>query len=100
MNLVFEWDASKAESNLRKHKISFDEAKLIFNDPFLITFADNFHSNTEERFISIGSSPAVPNRLLLVIHTEEHRRGDELIIRIISCRRATATERRIYEQSE
>lgn len=96
MKLVFEWDENKAETNLRKHKISFDEAKTIFNDPFLVTFADDFHSNIEERFISIGSSAS--NRLLLAVHTEQNETEDEIVIRIISCRKAMAAEREIYEQ--
>jgi len=54
MELIFEWDEAKAETNLQKHKVSFDEAKNIFNDPLLITFPDDFNSDEEERFISIG----------------------------------------------
>ena len=96
MNLIFEWDENKADSNLRKHKISFDEAKLIFNDPFLVTFADDFHFDSEKRFISIGSSAS--NRVLLVVHTERGETENEIIIRIISCRKATASEKEIYEQ--
>ena len=96
MNLIFEWDENKAESNLRKHKIEFDEAKTIFNDPLLVTFADDFHSDDEERFISIGNSTS--NRILLVVHTEFSETESETIIRIISCRKATASERKIYEQ--
>jgi uncharacterized protein len=63
MKTVFEWDESKARSNFEKHKISFDEASTIFTDPLLITFVDNFHSDKEERFISIGLSEK--NRVLL-----------------------------------
>ena len=96
MNLIFEWNESKAASNWRKHKVDFDEAKTIFNDPFLVTFADDFHSNDEERFISIGSSAS--NRVLLAVHAERHETENEIIIRIISCRKATVPERKIYEQ--
>ena len=96
MNLVFEWDENKAESNLRKHKIGFDEAKTIFNDALLVTFADDFHSDSEKRLISIGNSAS--NRVLLVVHTEFEETENEIIIRIISCRKATASEREIYEQ--
>lgn len=55
MRLSFEWDAAKARANRKKHKISFDEAKTVFNDPLLISFADE-HSTNEERFVSIGLS--------------------------------------------
>lgn len=93
--LIFEWDRSKAEKNIAKHKISFDEAKTVFNDPFLITFPDEYHSESEERFISIGISSR--NRMLLVVHTE-HTETGKIIIRIISCRKATGSERKIYEE--
>lgn len=98
MELVFEWDTQKAEANLKKHKVSFEEAKTIFNDPLLITFPDEEHSEAEERFISIGMS--VTNRILLAVHTEREATEDLLIIRIISCRKATASERRVYEEGE
>lgn len=68
MKLVFEWDARKAGQNIRKHKIGFEDAKTVFNDPLLITFPDDRHSHGEERFISIGST--VARKVLLVVHTE------------------------------
>ena len=83
---------------MRKHKISFDEAKTVFADEFLITFPDEFHSDEEERFISIGHS--INSRILLVVHTEKDELENEIIIRIISCRKATDLERKIYEESE
>lgn len=94
--LIFEWDENKAHSNLRKHKISFDEAETIFDDPFVVTFADDFHSSEEERLISIGRSNV--NRVLLVVHTEQPENAKEILVRIISCRKATALERKIYEE--
>ena len=93
---IFEWDEEKAKANLNKHKISFEEAETVFDDQFLITFPDEIHSADEERFISIGYSGI--NRILLVVHTENAENADEIIIRIISCRKATALEREIYEQ--
>lgn len=96
MELIFEWNENKAKGNLRKHKISFDEAKTIFNDILLVTYSDDFHSQTEQRFISIGTS--MINRILLAVHTEQEESGSAIIIRIISCRKATASEREIYEQ--
>ena len=95
---IFEWDEEKASANLQKHKVSFEEAETVFDDHFLITFPDEFHSIEEERFISIGYSNV--NRILLVVHTEHSENAGEIVVRIISCRRATALEREIYEQPE
>ena len=93
--LIFEWDRNKASKNLRIHKVKFEEAKTVFNDPFLITFFDEHHSETEDRYISIGNS--VNNRLLLVVHTEQIKK-ETINIRIISCRKATNSERKSYEE--
>ena len=89
--LLFEWDEVKARQNLKRHKVSFDEGKTIFNDPFLLTYPDIDSSEAEERYIDIGLS--VKNRVLVLIHTERQSK-----IRIISCRKATARERRHYEE--
>lgn len=94
--MIFEWDENKAKLNLRKHRIDFEEAQMIFDDPFLITFADEFHSSEEERLISIGLSKM--KRVLLVVHTEVSENRDEILIRIISCRKVTVLERKIYEE--
>lgn len=91
MNLIFEWGENKARTNLKDHKISFDEAKTVFNDPFLVTFPDPEHSDEEQRYINLGCS--TKGRVLVVIHTE---RGEN--IRLISCRKATKSERRDYEE--
>jgi uncharacterized DUF497 family protein len=96
MELVFEWDERKAKINLDKHGISFDEARTVFNDPMLLTYPDEYYSDDEERLISIGYSSR--QRILLVVHTEQNT-NDELLIRIISSRRATAIERKVYEES-
>jgi len=68
MELTFTWDAKKARDNFKKHKVSFDEAKTIFGDPYLITYPDVFHSDREDRYISIGYS--MRNRILLAVYTE------------------------------
>lgn len=91
MALKFDWDEQKAIANLRKHKVSFDEGKTVFNDPFAITIDDPDHSFEEERYIDIGRS--VRGRVIIVSYTE---RSDA--IRIISCRRATTTEQSKYER--
>jgi uncharacterized protein len=93
---VFEWDEEKEKANRRKHKISFVEAETVFEDPLLLTFSDEFHSRDEERLISIGFSNI--NRILLVVHTEISKKSDEIVVRIISCRKATALERKVYEE--
>ena len=98
MEIVFEWDAKKARTNFEKHKISFDEARSIFSDPSLVTFPDDFHSKAEERFISIGLSES--SRVLLVVHTEREEVVEKIVMRIISCRKATPAERKIYEEGE
>jgi len=92
MRLIFDWDEVKAKANLKKHKVSFEEGKTIFNDPFLFTFPDDKHSASEGRYINIGLS--ANGRVLILTHTE--RQGK---IRIISCRKATPRERRFYEES-
>jgi uncharacterized DUF497 family protein len=90
MALTFEWHEEKAKENLRKHKVSFEEAKTVFNDPLSITIADPKHSADEDRYIDIGLS--VKGQVLVVVCTEQ---GSN--IRIISCRKATKAERRTYE---
>lgn len=88
--LEFEWDPDKAESNLRKHGVSFHEAATAFGDPLSITFYDPDHSEDEDRYITIGMSN--DGHLIIVSHTD---RGDN--IRIISARKASRRERKIYE---
>lgn len=87
----FEWDREKAKRNLRKHKVSFDEAVTVFYDPLSATFDDPDHPVGEKRFIMIGYSSR--GRLLVISHTE---RGDA--IRIISARIATKHERKRHEK--
>lgn len=91
--MEFEWDTNKAARNLAKHGVSFSEAATIFGDPLAITFADSDQSAVEDHFLTFGHS--AEGRLLAVSHTDR-----EELTRIISARRATRAERRIYEQSE
>ena len=91
MAMQFEWDEEKAETNLAKHKITFEEAKSIFGDPFTITIDDPDHSDEEQRFIDIGKS--ANEKLLVVVYTERRNKT-----RIISCRKATPFERKKYEE--
>jgi len=96
MKLIFEWDKKKAQVNLRKHKVSFEEAKTLFNDPLLLTYPDINHSTTEDRYISIGNSAR--DRNLLVVHADRKETEDTLTVRIISCRKTTPSEWRKYEE--
>lgn len=91
----FEWDATKAGSNLRKHGISFDLAATVFLDPLMITIPDKEHSENEERWITMGK--AGNSELLLVVHTFLEISANEANVRIISARPATKHERRQYE---
>ena len=91
MAMKFKWDAVKARMNIQRHQIDFEEAKTVFNDPFLLTFPDADHSEGEYRYLSLGQS--VYARTLVVIHTEQRS-----VIRIISCRKATRKERKTYEE--
>jgi len=86
----FEWDANKAEENLKKHRVSFDEAVTVFYDRLAATFSDPDHSEDEDRFLTVGYSAR--GRLLVVCHVE---RG--VASRLISARRATARERKRHE---
>ena len=90
--IKFIWDTKKAEANIRKHNISFSEAKSVFYDEFAIQFFDDAHSATEDRFIMLGMSHEY--RVLLVCHCE---RDDGETIRIISARKATKSERKFYQ---
>lgn len=89
--LQFEWDESKAESNERKHGVSFDEAQTVFYDDNARLRYDSEHSEDEERYILLGMSSSL--NLLVVCHI--YRENIELI-RIISVRKATKRERQQY----
>jgi uncharacterized protein len=93
MEPKFGWDNNNALNNMRKHRVSFDESKSVFNDPCFITVVDDEHSIDEERYISIGLSKN--GRLLILVHTDQEGR-----IRIISARKATKKEEMFYENSE
>jgi len=86
-----EWDTKKARSNLRKHKVSFEEAATAVSDPMATTGPDPDHSVTEDRYVTFGVSAR--GRLLVVAHTEKNE-----TIRIISARLASKGERKLYEE--
>ena len=91
MALQFEWDSGKARSSKNKHRITFEQACTIFGDSLSRTIVDPTHSETEDRFITIGTS--VNNKLIVVVHSNNND-----TIRIISARKATKNEKRQYEQ--
>ena len=92
--MEFEWDPGKAADNLRKHKVSFTEAATVPGD-FLVTTASDpdHHSGDEHRYITIGLLNR--GRLPMVAHAERHE-----TIRIVSARKLTRNERRVYEETQ
>lgn len=94
IDIVFEWDADKAISNLKKHQVSFEEAQSVFQDPNALLIADPDHSIEEDRFILLGISKET--KILVVCHC--YRSNDE-VIRIISARKGTKSESKQYERS-
>jgi len=96
VNYNFEWDRNKAQTNLSKHKISFENASTVFKDRQAISIADEEHSQEEERWLTIGMDTVT--RTLVVIHTYISIDKDNCNIRVISARKATKNEKRIYLQ--
>ena len=89
--LKFEWDERKADANLKKHGVSFDEARTVFFDERARLIDDPEHSDDEERFILLGLSSAL--RVMVVCHCY---RSSGNVIRIISARKATTSESKFY----
>jgi uncharacterized DUF497 family protein len=89
----FEWDDQKAIENVTKHGVSFGEATEVFYDPSAVEIVDAEHSFGEARFVIIGYST---NRMLYVVFAERHAN----VIRIISARPPTPSERELYEEGE
>ena len=94
MNYNFEWDPNKANINADKHKVHFEEAATIFRDPMALTIYDPDHSETEERWLTIGISKN--GNLLVVCHTYNQEDQNSVSIRIFSSRKATGVERKPY----
>jgi len=89
--LKFEWDVNKDESNARKHGVSFDDARTVFYDEYAIQFYDPEHSESEDRFILLGTSFKL--KTLVVCHCFQE---EDTIVRIISARRADKDEQQVY----
>lgn len=90
--IQFEWDPVKARQNLRKHRVSFEEAATVFYDERALLIADPDHSDVEDRFVLLGLSSTLA-RLLVVCHS--YRAHDQRI-RLFSARKATSTEAHQY----
>ncbi|HEX3529923.1 MAG TPA: BrnT family toxin [Thermoanaerobaculia bacterium] len=86
-----EWDPEKASHNLKKHGVSFEEAKTVFDDALFLVYADPAHSMEENRLLILGQSDR--GRLLVVAYTERRKS-----VRLISAREATRRERKAYEE--
>jgi uncharacterized DUF497 family protein len=91
-SISFVWDERKAEANLKKHKIAFEEAKTVFSDPNARMIFDPDHSIEEDRFVLLGLSSTL--RILVVCHCYLE---DDMVIRIISARKANKYEQKQYE---
>ena len=89
----FSWDKNKAHTNLKKHKISFEEAQTVFNDENARLIFDPDHSEDEDRFILLGYS--CTSKILTVVHCY---RDDEENVRIISARKSTKHEENQYRE--
>lgn len=96
MNYNFEWDPNKAKNNISKHQISFEDATSVFQDKNAISIFDEKHSSNEDRWITIGMD--LKTRTLVVIHTFISLDKDNCNIRIISARKATKNEQKVYKE--
>jgi uncharacterized protein len=96
VNYNFEWDLRKAHDNREKDGVAFDEAATVFTDLKALSIFDPDHSESEDRWITMGISEK--GRLLMVIHTFQEEREDSVTIRIISSRKATKQETKTYRE--
>ena len=90
-DIRFEWDERKNRLNVRKHGVSFEEAGSVFFDEDALEFYDDEHSDWEDRFLMLGMSAR--QRVLLVCHC---MREGGTVIRLISARKATRNEKKLY----
>ena len=93
MSYKFDWDPTKAASNLKDHQVAFEEASTVFSDPLAMLMDDPDHSEDEERYLLLGMS--LRRRVLVVSFVERPP-----LTRLISVREATRHERRQYEEGE
>ena len=94
MTVRFEWDLKKAQANLQKHGVSFEFASRVFDDPLHLSIQDR-HERGEERWFTVG---LVDGQLVVAVAHTVHEADDEVVIRMVSARKATRFERERYEQ--
>jgi len=93
--MKFEWDLKKERINIKKHRVTFEQASYVFSDPFSLSMYDPDHSEDEDRYILIGQSQ---NEVILtVVHTFKDENDIE-VVRVISARKATQKEGKLYQQ--
>jgi uncharacterized protein len=92
----FEWDPAKAQTTFARHGLDFERAATVFMDPLALTIADEEHSETEARWVTLGKDST--DRYVLVVHTFEPSTDDGARIRMISARRPTKAEIHDYEE--
>lgn len=97
MQYNFEWDSEKAKVNRQKHKVDFEQAATVFQDPQALSIYDSDHSGNEDRWITMGL--ASHGVLVVVHHTYEQVNEKTATIRIISSRKATRREKKQYEEN-
>ncbi|MBI5696889.1 MAG: BrnT family toxin [Nitrospirae bacterium] len=97
MRYYFDWDPDKAEANLRKHKVGFEQVSGVLFDPLALTVFDEGHSEDEDRWATMGMDSS--DVLLVVVHTFQHLEEDAVKVRIISARKATRAEARQYKET-
>jgi len=92
---IYEWDEAKNKSNQSKHHFDFETALQVFADPYFVPFVESTKDG-EERWHAIGMVQGIA--MLVVVHTHRDEGSNE-VIRIISCRRASRHERKLYEEA-
>lgn len=95
MHLNFEWDPKKAKQNNKKHNVSFEVATTIFLDPNALTIYDDTHSESEDRWITMGISRN--GNVIIVVHTYKEETDQRASVKIISARKATKNEIKQYQ---
>jgi len=93
----FEWDPAKAADNRHKHGVGFELVATVFRDPLALSRFDDEHSETEERWVTLGQ--ADNSKLLVVVHTFQELDEHNATVRIVSARPATRHEQRHYEST-
>ena len=96
MRYDFEWDTGKAKSNFGKHRVTFERATTIFRDPNILSIPDDEHSETEERWLTMGLDEN--GALLIISHTFKNVSASVVSIRLISARKVTKSETKQYEE--